>query len=201
MKRYCPTKGLPLTIFFLYAGIRWMMSGLFIIGVISELLFMIRFFMNAGFSHVIEAPFEDSKEYKHCVMGIGYNFREELERQKRERDEYLVRQRDAWKGILFGGLVFLIGFVLTFISMILAEGLAWFFGGVFTVMIEYTGLKIMLDAYLDMGTKIGRKIADAYMISSVPVKLEHCSKMIAVLLERIRKEEEKEKEIFQIHDK
>ena len=194
MKRYCPTKGFPLTVFFFYAGIRWIMSSLFIVGVISELLFLIRFFTNAGVSSVMEAPFEDSKEYKLCVMGIGYNFREELERQKRERDEYLVKQQDAWKKILLGGFVFLIGFVLTFISMLLVEGLLWFFGGVFTVMIEFTGLKIMLDAYLDMDTKMGKEFAETFMISSIPIKLERSSKMITILLERIRKEEEKEKE-------
>ena len=191
MKRYAPTKSFRYTLLLFYAGFRWMTCGLFVFGVIAEILFLIRFFTGGGLSAVMDAPFEDSKDYKQCVMGVSYLLREDLERLQRTRQEYYDEQRQAWKRIILGMIILLAGIGLTSFSAAMIAGLPWFTGGFFTVLVEFTGIAMMFRAYLDADFPLAKKISESFMILSLPIKIERTAKMIAALTKRIREEDQK----------
>ena len=194
MKKYAPTKSFKLTVFFFYAGFRWMLCGMFPFGVIAEVIFLIRFLTGGGLHQVLEAPYEDSREYKECVMGIGYNFKEELEMKKRHMADCYDQQRDAWKRIPIGFVLLLIGIGLTLFSQAMIAAYPWFTGGFFTVMLEYYALILMLTGYLDADFPLPKAFRNAFSIKTIPVKLEHYEKMIAPLEKRVEMEREKERE-------
>lgn len=157
----------------------------------------ILFLTVGGFESEMQRPFEDSKKYRECCRGTVYDLETSLQREKANKERYYLEQRESGKTALEGVGIFLVGFLVNLISTgidmwispraflpILPVG-HW--AGCF---IEYFGLTWIFRAYTNSNMLFAKEISEAFMLHTTSVKMEECSKMIAVIQRKIREEEE-----------
>ena len=203
MKRLRPKKGFAVTVFFFYLGIRLLIGGMIYdeTGIFMALgawgISFLLFLTVGGFKGETQMPFEDSPKYRECCMGMVQNLEASLEREKANKERYYSEQRDSNKTALEGAGSFLGGVLINLISTGIDN---WISPGAFLPIlplghlagcyVEYFGLTWMFRAYLYSGMIFAKEISEMFMQRTTSVKIEECSKMIAVIQRKLREREE-----------
>ena len=201
MRRLRPKKGFGATAFFFYLSIRSLIGGiaydeggLFIAmlacGIAITLIFTV-----GGFKAEIQAPFEDSEKYRECVMGTNYDLEASLRREKENKERYYLEQKECGKTALEGVGMFLLGLLINFLSTGFDALVSTSFlpmlpiGHIVGWYVEYFGLKWIFRAYLNSNMAFAKEISEKFMQHTTSVKIEECSKMIAVIQNKLREQE------------
>lgn len=195
MKRYEAGRNFKLTLLLLYMGIRFLTMYKLISGIVILAIAMIFYFTSGGLKRVMEPPFEDSREYKDCVLWRGYNLKEALQREKDSREIFRKEQKDYWKYMVVGGFVFLLGFSLSFVLMLFSAEFPLITGQFFTVPIEFSGLMLIWHGFVNSNLTNAKSVSETFMINSLPRRIERCTKLIQVLHKRLEMENETENEV------
>ena len=207
MRRLRPKKGLGATAYFFYVSIRALVNvnaydegGLFI-AMVALGIAIILFFTVGGFEAEIQAPFEDSEKYRECVMGTNYDLEASLKREKENKERYYLEQKDSGKtalegvGIVFAGI--LINLLSTGIDHLVPATVIPILpiGHIAGWYVEYFGIKWIFRAYLNSDMIFAKEISEKFMQHTTSVKIEECSKMIAVIQNKIREQENKAQKV------
>jgi hypothetical protein len=201
-----PKKAFKLTAYLFYAGIRFFLGiftgsenwflGLVCIG-ISFLLFL----TVGGFKAEIVPPFEDTKRYRECLLGMTNDLEVILQREKKNKEQYYQEQNTIRKTMWEGLAIFFVGIVINLIS----SGIDRFvFPSVLPILpighlagyyVEGLGLFWVFGAYVNSRMPFAREISEKFALRTTSVKIEECSKMIAVTQNKLREQEEKQKKL------
>lgn len=206
MRRLRPKKLFPLTVFFFYLGIRTLLvvgiwgEGIFLgLGcmVISFLLFL----TIGGMRGETEPPFEDSARYRECYLGMAYDLENKLQREKEQKEFYQKELKETKKTALEGIGIFLVGVLINLLSMFFDMLISDSFLPVLPIgrlagcYVEFFGLTWVFGAYVNSSLPFAKEISETFMLHTNSVKIEECSKMIAVIRNKLREQENKRKEL------
>ena len=203
-----PKKAFHITAFFLYVGIRSLISFPFqgamaglVIGLICLAVASLMLLTFGGFKAEIEPPFEDSQKYKECFLGTAYDLDKILQREKDNKARYYKEQKETGFIALEGVGIILVGILINALSSwvdgkVSARSFLPMLpiGHILGYYVEYFGFAWIFKAYLNSGLSFAMEISKKFNQHTTSVKIEECSKMIAVIQNKMREREEKEKE-------
>lgn len=196
-----PKKMFNFTLFLFYYGLR-ILGAFPLPGWICLAVSVVLFFTVGGFEAVMEKPFEDTKEYKECIIGPMYNLKDRLQHEMLNLDRYRMEQKVSWKtGVLGAGIYILCCIVTVFILKlklwIKDKIVLWFCGEIFSIAGEFWALTWIWDGYINSGAVHAKEISKKFMIRSTSIKIEETTKKINALSRRQQKDEEEDTGYFQ----
>lgn len=206
MRRLRPKKGFGAAAFFFYMSIRALIGvaydegGLFI-AMVALGIGIVLFFTVGGFKAEIQAPFEDSEKYRECVMGTNFDLEASLKREKENKERYYLEQKDSGKTAVEGVGIFLLGLLINLISkgfdVLIPDSVLPIIplGHIVGWYIEFFGIKWIFRAYLNSNMAFAKELSEKFMQHTTSVKIEECSKMIALIQNKIREQEDKAKKV------
>ncbi|MBO4749357.1 MAG: hypothetical protein J5546_03495 [Lachnospiraceae bacterium] len=201
-----PKKAFHVTAFLLYMSIRSVVSIPFdggtaiVFAVVSLVGACLMLLTIGGFKAEIEPPFEDSPKYKECFLGTAYDMEKILQREKDNKERYYKEQKESGFIALEGVGIMLVGILINMASTWVdnrVDALSAIpilpIGHLAGYYVEYFGAAWIFKAYLNSGLSFAMEISKKFMQHTTSVKIEECSKMIAVIQNKLREKEEKAK--------
>jgi len=200
MKQIRLKKRFDATMFFFYVSIRSLISvcvwheSSFIIVIAALIIAIALFFTIGGFKKEMQMPFEDSQRYRECYMGTVYDLESILNREKENRERYYSEQNKSRKTALQGFGIFLFGILIDWLSTIIDHLIPASLlpilpiGHIAGCYVEYFGLAWIFRAYLNSGMAYAKEISEKFMQYTTSIKIEECSKMIALIQKKLREQ-------------
>ena len=215
MRRFRPKRFFQLTLFVFYLGVRSVSmiilfggeSGSFILGLACIGISLVLFLTIGGVKGEMQAPFEDSEKYRKCFMGTDFNLEATLNREKENKELYKQEQMETKKTALEGVAIFLFGLLINLLSRGFDALISSSFlpilpiGHIAGCYVEFFGLVWIFRGYVNSSMPYAKEISETFMLRTTSVKIEECSKMIAVIQNKLREQDEKWKEIENKYEK
>ena len=206
MKRVRPKKGFGVTMFFFYVSIRSLIitcvfgESSFLVAIAALIIAIVLLFTVGGFKAELQLPFEDSQRYRKCYMGTDYNLEQSLNREMENREQYYLEQNESRKTALQGFGIFMFGVLIDWISTIIDHLIPASLlpilpiGHIAACYVEYFGVVWIFQAYLNSRMAYAKEISEKFMQYTTSIKIEECSKMIALMQKKLREQENKKQQ-------
>ena len=205
MRRFRPKRFFQLTLYIFYLGVRSVgmiilfggESGSLIVGLACIGISLVLFLTIGGVKGEMQAPFEDSEKYRKCFMGTAYNLEASLSREIENKKLYKQEQMETKQTALEGVAIFLLGLLINLLSRGFDALISSSFlpvlpiGHIAGCYVEFFALCWIFRAYVNSSLPYAKEISETFMLRTTSVKIEECSKMIAVIQNRLREQDEK----------
>ena len=166
-----------------------------VIGMIFFFLSILCFFTIGGIKKVYVHPFEDSKKYRDAVMGRGFDLDKQLEKERRNLEQYRKEQAESYKSygtglaLIIGGLlVIVLSVALTMGTMVILFLFGVIPGGYLILMSPYW----FWHGFVNSDSALAKKLSDLFLLRTTSVRIEESTKLIAVLEKHVEEQSKKE---------
>jgi hypothetical protein len=180
----------------------WFGNESLFIGLVCIGISFIAFLTFGGVRGEVQAPFEDSEKYRKCFLGTAFDLEATLNREKENKELYKQEQMETKKTAFEGVAIFLFGLLINLLSrgfdaLILTNAFIPVLpiGRIAGCYVEFFGLVWIFRGYVNSSLPYAKEISEMFMLRTTSVKIEECSKMIAVIQNKLREQDEKWKEI------
>jgi len=166
----------------------------FVAAIIASVVALVAFFANGGIHTFYESPFEDSERYKRYVKGEIPDLERELEHEKNILRMLESEKKTSWKYLVSGILFNAAGQFIPYLPFYEIVPLPLW---LLTLFLRGFGVSLVVEFLWNIDSDRIYRLSERFAQETYSVKKVRAQKCIAVLEERIRKEEQ-QNETFQI---
>ena len=157
-------------------------------GIFFLFLTLFLFITIGGIRTVCVRPFEDSKSYRDCLLGRGFDLEKRLEKEEENLRIYKMEQKESRKSILIGLALLILGLLIVSISILIAMNAflkLFVIGTIVGCYLVFMSPYWFWNGFVNSGSLLAHKVSEMFLLRTTSVKIDETYKMIGALKDHV----------------